>query len=248
MFTAQDVLQPQEILHHVPCKVTEEMNESLTRPFSANEVKKAIFMMGPNKAPRPDGLTAGFYQTHWDILGLTDDMNKTTIVFIPKVKNPQSLKQFRPISLCNVIYKTCSKVLANRMRCFLDEIISEEQSAFVPGRLITDNVLTAYECTHYLKRKKGKNGACAIKLDMAKACDQVEWIYLQGIMIKLGFDGGFVNRFKRCVTSASLSVKVNGKLSDSFRPTRRIRQGDSISPYLFLLCAEGLFLLRVQCI
>jgi hypothetical protein len=209
LFIAQDVLQPQEILHHVPCKVTEEMNESLTWPFSANEVKKAIFMMGPNKASGPDGLTAGFYQTHWDILGpsvtaavldflnggcMPDDMNKTTIVLIPKVKNPQSLKQFRPISLCNVIYKTCSKVLANRMQCFLDEIISEEQSAFVPGQRITDNVLTAYGCTHYLKRKKGENGACVIKLDMAKACDQVEWIYLQGIMIKLGFDGGFVNR------------------------------------------------------
>ena len=72
------------------------------------------------------------------------------------VKHPQEMKDFRPISFCNVVYKICSKVLANRLRGFLDDIVAEEQSAFVPGHLNTDNVLVAYECTHYLKRKKGK--------------------------------------------------------------------------------------------
>jgi hypothetical protein len=245
------MLEPEAILQHVPCKISDAMNESLTRPYTAKEVKKAIFMMGPNKAPGPDGLT----QEHWDLVGpsviavvlnflnggiMVEDINKTMIVLIPKINNPQTMKQFRPISLCNVIYKICSKVLANRIRGFLDDIILEEQSAFVPGRLITDNVLTAYECTHYLKRKKGKKGACAIKLDMAKAYDRVEWAYLQGIMLKLGFDVNFVERVMRCVTSVSFSIKVNGKLSDIFKPTRGIKQGEPISSYLFLLCAEGL--------
>jgi len=143
------------------------------------------------------------------------------------------MKNFRPISLYNVIYKLCSKVLANRLRGFLDEIVSEEQSAFVPRRLITDNVLIAYECTHYLKRKKGKMGACAVKLEMAKAYDRVEWEYLKRIMLTLGFCDTFVSLIMRCVTSVSLSVQVNGVLIDSFRPSRGIHQGDPISPIFF---------------
>ncbi|EEE59262.1 hypothetical protein OsJ_11281 [Oryza sativa Japonica Group] len=149
-----------------------------------SEVDRALSMMGAHKAPGPDSFTVGFYQAHWETIGpsvtravlnflnggeLPEAINQTTLVLTPKVKHPQDLKNFRPISLCNVVYKLCSKVLANRLRVFLDEIISAEQSAFVPGRLITDNVLVAYECTHYLKRKKGKTGACAVKLDMAKA-------------------------------------------------------------------------------
>jgi len=144
-------------------------------------------------------------------------------MLIPKVKNPQEMKQFRPISLCNVIYKICSKVLANRLRSCLDDIISKEQSAFVPGRLITDNVLVAYECTHYLKHKKGKAGACAVKLDMAKAYDRVEWEYLNDIMLKLGFHEMSVALIMKCLTSVSFSVKVNGHLSAVFWPSRGIR-------------------------
>ena len=140
------------------------------------------------------------------------------------------------------LYKLCSKVLANRLRAFLDEIVSEEQSAFVPGRLITDNVLIAYECTHYLQRKKGKSGACVVKLDMAKTYDRVEWEYLRKIMLKLGFHDTFVSLIMKCVRSVSMSIRVNGVLSECFRPSRGIGQGDPISPYLFLLCVRGCLL------
>jgi len=160
-------------------------------------------------------------------------VNDTTLVLIPKVKNPQELSQYRPIALCNVLYKICSKVIANRLRLVLDDIISEEQSAFVPGRLITDNVLVAYESIHYLKKKKGKTGACAVKLDMAKANDRVEWAYLRSIVIKLGFHESLVNLIMTCVETVRFSVRVNGHLSNAFFPSRGIRQGDPLSLFFF---------------
>jgi hypothetical protein len=254
LFKAQDNTVPELITEFVPRKVTDAMNDHLCAPYLDAEIEQALFMMKPNSSPGPDGFTAGFYIKHWNLLkndicravrgfleggGMPAELNSTILVLIPKIKNPQELAQFRPIALCNVLYKIASKVQANRLRPVLEEIISEEQSAFVPGRLITDNVITAFESVHYLKRKKGKTGACAIKLDMAKAYDRVEWVYLRAIMNKLGFAVCWINRIMECVESVSLSVRVNGQLSDFFRPSRGIRQGDPISPYLFLLCGEG---------
>ena len=91
--------------------------------------------------------------------------------------------------------------MANRLRLVLDEVISTEQSAFVLGRLIPDNVLIAYECIHYLRNKKGKIGGCAVKLDMAKAYDRVEWRYLESIMTVLGFPESWCSLVMKCVTS-----------------------------------------------
>jgi hypothetical protein len=143
--------------------------------------------------------------------------------------------------MCNVIYKIASKVLANRLKTILPDIISEEQSAFIPGRMITDNIITAYECLHFMKRNGAKkHQQCALKLDMRKAYDRVEWNYLQAIMQRMGFHERWVELIMKLISSVSFSVLFNGTPLEEFLPTRGIRQGDPISPYLFLIAAEGL--------
>jgi hypothetical protein len=155
LYTSEGVTNMGEIIDVIPTKITSEMNNNLLKPFKVEEVRSALFEMFPTKAPGPDGLSAHFFQTHWDLCGEDvtsavfrvlkgdDDMrdiNQTFLVLIPKVASPEELEQFRPICLCNVIYKIASKILANRLKVCLPEIISEEQSTFVPGRLITDGV------------------------------------------------------------------------------------------------------------
>ena len=149
----------------IQAKVTEEMNEELTKEFTTEEVKAALKQMHPTKAPGLDGMSAIFYQKYWDIVSVDvtnmvlnvlnsnaslSDINNTYIKLVPKVKMPNRMKDFRPISLSNVAYKLVLKVLANRLKTVLPQIISENQSAFLSERLITDNVLIAIELMHYL--------------------------------------------------------------------------------------------------
>jgi hypothetical protein len=131
-------------------------------------------------------------------------------------------------------------MLANRLRVILSDVISDHQSAFVPGRLITDNILLAYESIHTIKKKQGKKGLCAVKLDMHKAYDRVEWGFLEKIMIKMGFDRRWIKLIMACVKSVKYNIRVNSMETDHIIPTRGLRQGDPLSPYLFLLVAEGL--------
>ena len=163
------------------------------------------------------------------------------IIATKLAENPKKVSEFRPISLCNVFYKIIAKVLVNRLKSILPHVVSESQSAFLSGRLITDNVLVTFETLHYLKRKtQGNTGYMALKIDMSKAYDRVEWSFLEKMMLHLGFLANFVATIMSCIKSVSYAVLFNGEPMGHINPTRGLRQGDSLSPYMFLLCAIGL--------
>ncbi|KAL9689163.1 hypothetical protein QQ045_033596 [Rhodiola kirilowii] len=240
----------------IPKLVTEEMNNMLMAPFSEGEVRRALSQMHPTKAPGLDGFSALFYQSNWSVVGekvvrevlsclnnacVNPEWNETLLVLVPKVKKVEKVEDLRPISLCNVIMKLVTKVLANRLKEVLPVIISQTQSAFIPGRLITDNILLAHEISHYIKGVSSQKSCyMSLKLDMSKAYDRIEWYFLERMMIALGFAEGWVGRVMECVKTVTYKVKINDRVSETIRPSRGLRQGDPISPYLFLICAEWL--------
>ncbi|XP_030930869.1 uncharacterized protein LOC115956706 [Quercus lobata] len=244
--------------------VTAEMNDSLTENFQPWEVELALKQMAPLKAPGPDGMLPLFYQNFWDLVrgdvihdvlgflnsgSLPNSLNHTFITLIPKIKNPEFVTQYRPISLCNVLYKIFSKVLANRLKRVLPNISSEHQSAFLKGRLITDNILVAFETLHYMKNhNSGSSGYTVLKLDMSKAYDRMEWSFLKVVMSQMGFNDWWIDLVMECITSVTYSILINGEPNGDIRPSRGIRQGDPLSLYLFLLCSERLHRLIQQAI
>ena len=167
MFTTSNPASFDEILCGLSPTITAEMNTSLDRPFVVEEVQRALHQMAPLTALGPDGMSPIFYKSFWHIVGkdvtnvvlhalnsgfVLDSLNSTFITLIPKIKDPKKVSDFRPISLCNVVYKLIGKVLVNRLKLILPYVVSDSQSAFLSRRLITDNVLVAFETLHYLNR------------------------------------------------------------------------------------------------
>ena len=139
------------------------------------------------------------------------------------------------------LYKIFCKVLVNRLKNIFSTIITEHQSAFTKNRLIYDNILVAFESLHSMNNmRSGKSWYMAIKLDMSKAYDRMEWGYLENIMRKMGFNERWIGLIMACVKTVSYSILINGQPQGFIQPSRGIRQGDPLSHFLFLLCTEGL--------
>ena len=226
-------------LEHIPLMITEEMNSALTDNFIALEVKEALKQMAPLKAPGPDGMLPLFFQHFWGVVDadvtnsvlswlnsstIPHPLNHTFITLIPNIKNLESVSDYRPISLCNVLYKIFSKVLANRLKKILPSIISEHQSAFTKNRLIMDNILVTYESLHYMNNMRtGKTGYMAVKLDISKAYDRVKWVYLENVMKKMGFSEKWIGLIMVCIKTVTYSIFINGEPQGLIQPTRGIR-------------------------
>lgn len=227
----------------------------IERPICDVEIKEAMFSMGPFKAPGIDGLHAIFFQSQWDVIGdsvcsfvrkvfanpdSVREVNQTHLVLIPKCENPETSKEKRPISLCNVIYKLVTKVIANRIKKHLDKIISPNQCAFVKGRHSNDNIIISQEVIHSMRHMKGRKGFMAIKIDFEKTYDRLDWGFLHDTLLSIGLSQWFVDIIMACVSTSDMRVLWNGEMTNSFNYSRGVRQGDHLSPYLFVICMERL--------
>ncbi|KAE8724788.1 hypothetical protein F3Y22_tig00009942pilonHSYRG00285 [Hibiscus syriacus] len=226
-----------------------EYASNLVKKVTTEEIKESIFGQGNDKAPGPDGFTPLFFKRAWSIVGdnvatavkylfhhstLLHAFNSTTIALIPKIPNPSKVKDFIPISCCSVIYKSITKILVKRLTSLVPRKVSLNQTTFIKGRSIVDNTLLAQELVKGYGRKS-ISPRCSLKIDLQKAFDTLHWDFISIVLKALKLPQRFINWIEACFSEARFSISFNGNLIGYFRGARGIRQGDPLSPILFVL-------------
>ena len=216
------------------------------------ELSAVLHSFQKEKSPGPDGWPIEFFLGFLDLVGcdllavveesrqagfIHGPINDTFIALIPKSDHAEGFDDYRPISLCNCLYKIISKVISRRLKEVLSQPISSEQFGFLEGRQIHEAIGVAQEGLHSMKVQKQKGAV--IKIDLSKAYDRVSWLYIRMLLTHLVFSYEFTRWVMACLTTVSFAVLINGSASPFFTAGRGLRQGCSLSPLLFLLVAEG---------
>ncbi|XP_074288930.1 uncharacterized protein LOC141614073 [Silene latifolia] len=226
----------------------------MCRIVSKEETKLALFSIPIEKAPGTDGFSSGFFKDSFSVIGedvctgvqeffsngkLLQQINVTVLTLIPKKDSPGSVLDFRPIACCSVLYKCISKVIYNRLSPTLANIVSLNQSAFIHGRDIVDNIMICQDLVR-LYNRKNCSPRLLMKIDLRKAYDSIEWEFVEDMLCALKFPCQMVNWIMQCVSSPTYSISLNEAQFGYFKGRRGLRQADPMSPLLFTLCMEYL--------